>query len=239
VHLHRAQHEAGAYQHGGNERRVGCLRGRSRRDPARFNVGKAEQDELVNHLRTMRAEIVELESPRPEPRCRPRSHRHRRCELRQPSRPVDQREAGGSKPGMAPSRAAAHRCIRKRPTGQIRAFRLRWPYVAPAHMSHVKLRRYVAHLLPDDTSHHGLNCRIEPHLDQRGACGAAGAPAAGLCAGGARPAQARRASKLPQINRPIHNTQGAGRSHLPRLPLSSSQAPRLGRGPAALNPGAC
>jgi len=28
-----------------------------------FNVGKAEQDELVNHLRTMRAEIVEVDSP--------------------------------------------------------------------------------------------------------------------------------------------------------------------------------
>ena len=27
-----------------------------------FNVGKAEQDELVNHLRTMRAEIVEVDS---------------------------------------------------------------------------------------------------------------------------------------------------------------------------------
>jgi len=28
-----------------------------------FNVGKTEQDELVNHLRTMRAEIVEVDSP--------------------------------------------------------------------------------------------------------------------------------------------------------------------------------
>jgi hemoglobin len=28
-----------------------------------FNVGKAEQDELLNHLRTMRAEIVEVDSP--------------------------------------------------------------------------------------------------------------------------------------------------------------------------------
>ena len=31
-----------------------------------FNVGKAEQDELVNHLRTMRAEIVEVNSPQTE-----------------------------------------------------------------------------------------------------------------------------------------------------------------------------
>ena len=29
-----------------------------------FNVGKAEQDELLNWLRPMRAEIVEVESPR-------------------------------------------------------------------------------------------------------------------------------------------------------------------------------
>jgi hemoglobin len=28
-----------------------------------FNVGKAEQDELLNNLRPMRAEIVEVESP--------------------------------------------------------------------------------------------------------------------------------------------------------------------------------
>ena len=29
-----------------------------------FNVGKAEQDELLNNLRPMRAEIVEVDSPR-------------------------------------------------------------------------------------------------------------------------------------------------------------------------------
>src|SRR6516165_6778009 len=28
-----------------------------------FNVGKAEQDQLLNHLRTMRAEIVDVDSP--------------------------------------------------------------------------------------------------------------------------------------------------------------------------------
>jgi hemoglobin len=28
-----------------------------------FNVGKAEQDELLNNLRPMRADIVEVESP--------------------------------------------------------------------------------------------------------------------------------------------------------------------------------
>ena len=28
-----------------------------------FNVGKAEQDELLNNLRPMRAEIVEVDSP--------------------------------------------------------------------------------------------------------------------------------------------------------------------------------
>jgi hypothetical protein len=49
-----------------------------------FNVGKAEQDELLNNLRPMRAEIVEVDSPQVGTRCPPRAHQHRRCEPRQP-----------------------------------------------------------------------------------------------------------------------------------------------------------
>ncbi len=53
-----------------------------------FKVGKAEQDELLSLLRPMRADIVEVDSSQSGPRCRPRSHRHRPCELRQPRPPV-------------------------------------------------------------------------------------------------------------------------------------------------------
>ena len=79
---------------------------------------------------------------------------------------------------------------------------------------------------------HALCCRIVPFLDQGGACGAAGAPATGLCAGGARPARARRDGQRPHTAQ--SSSLGTRRCcwvHLPRLPLSSSQAPRLGRPP--------
>ena len=52
----------------------------------------------------------------------------------------------------------------------------------------------------DRTLSRSLRCRIEPFLDQGGACGAAGAPVTGLCAWDARPARARRAAQQPQIN---------------------------------------
>jgi hypothetical protein len=55
------------------------------------------------------------------------------------------------------------------------------------------------------------------------------APATGLCAGDARPARARHAGQQPQINPAHMQTAGAAPGHLPRLPLSRSWAPRLGR----------
>jgi hypothetical protein len=60
---------------------------------------------------------------------------------------------------------------------------------------------------------------------------------AGLSAGGARPARARRGGHLPQINPAHSDPASAGRGDRPRLPLSSSQAPRLGRLPASLRDG--
>jgi hypothetical protein len=65
-----------------------------------FNVGNTEQYELLNG-RAVRAEIVEVVRPRPQLRRRPRSHQHRRYELRHPSRSVDQSEAWRSAPDMA------------------------------------------------------------------------------------------------------------------------------------------
>jgi hypothetical protein len=84
--------------------------------------------------------------------------------------------------------------------------------------------------------HHVPRCRIEPYLDQGGACGAAsGAPRAGLCLG--RPAQRARAVPLPGITDPTA-LPGQGRvSRLPRLRLSGSRPLRPGRpsGPSHAN----
>jgi len=76
-----------------------------------------------------------------------------------------------------------------------------------------------------------LRCRSEPYFGSRAAPlrGTAGAPVTGLCAWGARSARARRRRQLAREH-PAHSPTGVLQmTHLPRPPLSSSQAPRLGR----------
>ena len=63
MHLHRAQHEAVAYQHGVTSGEWDAFMEDFVATLDAFNVGKAEQDELLNDLRPMRADIVEVDSP--------------------------------------------------------------------------------------------------------------------------------------------------------------------------------
>ncbi len=96
-------------------------------------------------------------------------------------------------------------------------------------LSQISRLRSVAHHPTEDTHRSELRCRIEPFLDQGGACGAAGAPRHRAMRWGARPARVRRDEQRPAEIQLIDTGGPVG--HLPRLPLSSSQAPRLGRPP--------
>ena len=53
-----------------------------------FNVGKAEQDELLSDLAPMRDDIVEVDSPATGPHFQPPSRQHRRYEVRRTRRNV-------------------------------------------------------------------------------------------------------------------------------------------------------
>ena len=62
MHLHRAQHDGDASQHGGDERRVRRLVEDVVAVLDDFKVGTAEQDELLGLLAPLRGEIVEVDS---------------------------------------------------------------------------------------------------------------------------------------------------------------------------------
>ena len=115
---------------------------------------------------------------------------------------------------------------------QIRAFapsRGRRTTCAPS--SHISWRTCVADQWSDRRARRRSRCRIEPYLDQGGACGAAGpASAPGSAFPEARPAHAGPQLACHADHHGAYGTQtGTAHSHLPRYRLSSSRSPRQWR----------